>query len=85
MISSISSYVPDIFSGSLKINSTAQIIKNINKIAIPAIALGTFSFMMQADGGPVSYALCIATCSAGLVLAPWCPAFCLPALGAPTL
>jgi hypothetical protein len=67
--------------GSLVVN----IVKNIHKVAFPAITLFAMVNMVGADAGPIEYAVCITGCSIfGTPAAfPVCSAFCLPILFLP--
>jgi hypothetical protein len=62
-----------------------NIVKNVNKIAVPAIALFAMANIAGADGGPIEYAVCITGCTIfGTPAAfPVCSAFCLPILFLP--
>jgi hypothetical protein len=55
---------------SIPLPSSRQILKNIEKIAIPAIALVAASNMVTAKAGPLLEVTCYAAC-AGLAMTPW--------------
>lgn len=64
-----------------------SIINNINKVAIPAIALFVLS-NIGVNAGPMAYAVCVEACFLGFA---WCPPLlpactigCIPLLAAPT-
>ncbi len=63
--------------------SLPRIARNLNKVAIPAIALFAFSFLSSAEAGPASYATCIAVCMslATPVALPACTVGCLALAG----
>jgi len=44
--------------------SPDQLMRNVNRIALPAIALFAASTLQAADAGPISWAICIAACEA---------------------
>ncbi|MDR2539878.1 MAG: hypothetical protein LBC45_04715 [Chlamydiales bacterium] len=44
--------------------SPTQFMRNVNRIALPAIALFATSAVQTADSGPIAWAVCIAACEA---------------------
>lgn len=44
--------------------SPTQLMRNVNRIALPAIALFAVSALQTADAGPISWAVCIVACEA---------------------
>ena len=68
------------------IASPAQILKNITKVALPLVLLGTAMCLQGTEAGPAAYAACMTACLAatGGAFAPACAAACAPLLGAPT-
>lgn len=69
-----------------KLASPKQMLTNVVKIALPAIALAGLAYAYSAEAGPIAYAACIASCSVGTfgIGTPACLAGCLPLLMAPT-
>lgn len=69
-----------------KLVSPKQFMTNVAKVALPAIALVSLAYANSAEAGPIAYAACIASCSAGTfgIGTPACLAGCLPLLMAPT-
>ncbi|MDR3624841.1 MAG: hypothetical protein P4L16_06870 [Chlamydiales bacterium] len=62
-----------------------RIIKNINLVALPAIAVFALSILPGADGGPLSYSACCIACTALLPPAiPACLSMCLGFLFLPS-
>jgi len=45
-------------------NDISQITKNINKLALPIIAIVALSNLSRADASGLAYGLCVATCTA---------------------
>lgn len=70
---------PALNAGPLVVN----IVKNINKVAVPAIALFAMANMTIADAGPLAYAACIIACTGTGPAAPFCWGCCLAALAIP--
>lgn len=90
MISGIKNTLSSWTSGPQKVSEWVSIpmmntIKNMNKIAIPAILLFAATNLQYAEAGPLAYASCMAGCAA---MPPICAAggwaACLAALAAPT-
>lgn len=63
--------------------SIVGIASNLSKIAIPVIAILALSNFPVADGGPLSYAACILTCTGTGPGAPLCWTLCGPILFLP--
>jgi hypothetical protein len=93
MLSKISSYMPSFFP--LKLASPKQMLSNLQRCALPAIALVAMSYAkLDVYAGPGAYAACLAGCMAICVgatmggFAPACGAacaqYCAPSLIAPT-
>ncbi len=79
-------YFPsDIKSGRFSLNLPA-IARNLNKAALPIIALYACSQTPTATAGPIAYAGCMVLCSAVSTImgVPYCVTACLPYLAAPT-
>lgn len=58
--------------------------KNHRAMAITAVAITALSSIPSVDGGPLTYALCVAGCSfASTIAAPFCLAACAIGLGLP--
>ena len=79
-------YLPsDVKSGRFSLNLPG-IARNLNKVALPIIALFAFSQAPTANAGPIAYGACVALCSVvtSFVGVPVCVVECLPLLGAPT-
>lgn len=71
------------------IASPKQIVRNVSRIALPAIALAGMSMLRGAEAGPIAYAACVALCCGTFpplipVLLPSCAAGCAPLLALPT-
>ncbi|MBP7074559.1 MAG: hypothetical protein KBA81_04150 [Rhabdochlamydiaceae bacterium] len=65
-----------------------SIVKNLNKIAVPAITFFALSNLPGVDGGPLAYAACVASCMpviSGMAgpAAITCFNWCLPLLPLP--
>lgn len=57
-------YIPSAFENAKKAPAYfTRIVQNINKIAIPAIALYAFSNAPTAEAGRILYALCLGACA----------------------
>ena len=83
---SVYQYVPsNPLSGRFSLN-LPQIASNLNKVAVPAIALYAFSNVPTALAGPIAYSACVAGCTvfSGMIGLPVCVGGCLPFLAAPT-
>ena len=57
----------------------SNIVRNLNKIAVPTIMLVALSNISEVDTGPVSYGVCVSACLAlaNPVLTPACIVSCL--------
>ena len=69
--------------------SGGQLLRNINKIALPAIALAALGLIQGANAGPIAYAACVTLCCGTFlplipVLLPACASGCAPVLLLPT-
>lgn len=66
-----------------------SIARNLNRIAVPLIALTVLASLPQTEAGPMAYGVCVEGCFAAAAW--WCPPAvpvcvfgCLPLLYAPT-
>jgi len=85
MLNKITNYLPSF--PTFKLATPKQMLNNVTKIALPAIALVAIATQMtKVEAGPLAYAACVAECMA-LTLGgflPLCLAGCGPILMAPT-
>ena len=87
MLSKISnSFFPSMESFRSPLPSVSQMIKNIQRIAIPLILLGAATYTPKAEAGFGFFTVCMAACTAatGGALVPACVAACVASLAAPT-
>ena len=86
MISNISNYLPTAYLP--KLATPNQMLNNLTKVALPAIALVAASNARVADAGPIVYAICVAGCIAlqpgNPVWPPICAILCVNGGLAPT-
>lgn len=70
----------------LSLNSPSQILRNLNAIALPAIALVGVAHVQAAEAGFGFFAACMGICTSatGGTLIPACVAACVASLAAPT-
>lgn len=71
----------------MRLASPQQMLQNVKKIALPLISLyGAFYLLQPVEGGPLTYAACMATCLAATsgAFPPACHAACLTLLGMPS-
>jgi hypothetical protein len=84
MINEIGRYAYNAFPSKLEIvDAFSKVIKNVNKVAVPAIILFSLTGVPGVGCGPVSYGICITACTsmATPVFMPACIVGCLSLAG----
>jgi hypothetical protein len=86
MLAAISSFMPSFYFPSVSAPSTKQIIRNIQKVALPLIFVVSATYAEQVSAGFAAFTICMGICTAATAGAfvPACVAACVASIAAPT-